>query len=600
GSSADKNRRDLQHSRSALNRFLWKRGNSYRNGGCLRHLRMDQQRPHLRLCSVNVLPSPARRWSRRSVDTVLLWRFFTGTLQQRRRLLFSSAAAASIYYVDSSADTLQLGVGNECLVIQLSHCDHVPDELRIFLLDPDTIFIGIGELLDLRNYAQDCRGRSMRRCSFEEIVDVCMRCPGVRLDPEISMSDWSAEDLSHEQIRQASLDTFPIADTVLTPMVPSPLNPQQIQQFLSSVLSQRGPNSVPYDESTKWLIRQHLLNLISSYPSLEPKTATFIHNDGRSVNLLQADGTIPMPYHGVTYNIPVIIWLLESYPRHPPCVYVNPTADMIIKRPHAHVTPSGLVSLPYLQNWVYPSSNLVDLVSDLGAAFANDPPLYSRRRPGPSPTPPPYETRPPPPPQTADQRPFPPSPYGRVQHVHHQDDAAEVYKRNAINKMVEMVHGDLASMRRDREAEAESMLSLQGGLKRREEEINRGMKEMVEEKETLEQQLQIISMNTDVLDSWVRENQGKTNIDVDVDKAFECVDALSKQMLECTASDLAIEDAVYALDKGFQDGVVPFDQYLRSVRLLSREQFFHRATGSKVRAAQMEAQVHAIAGRLHS
>ncbi|KAL0717059.1 hypothetical protein Bca4012_066381 [Brassica carinata] len=221
-------------------------------------------------------------------------------------------------------------------------------------------------------------------------------------------------------------------------MVPSPSNPQQIQQFLSSVLSQRGPNSVPYDESTKWLIRQHLLNLISSYPSLEPKTATFIHNDGRSVNLLQADGTIPMPYHGVTYNIPVIIWLLESYPRHPPCVYVNPTADMIIKRPHAHVTPSGLVSLPYLQNWVYPSSNLVDLVSDLGAAFALDPPLYSRRRPAPSPTPTPSRVQ--------------------VQHVHHQhqqqsDDAAEVYKRNAINKMVEMVHGDLLSMRRDREEE---------------------------------------------------------------------------------------------------------------------------------------------------
>lgn len=48
----------------------------------------------------------------------------------------------------------------------------------------------------------------MRRCSFEEIVDVCMRCPGVRLDPEISMSDWSAEDLSHEQVRQASLDVY--------------------------------------------------------------------------------------------------------------------------------------------------------------------------------------------------------------------------------------------------------------------------------------------------------------------------------------------------------------------------------------------------------
>ncbi|CAN8259619.1 unnamed protein product [Cochlearia groenlandica] len=398
-------------------------------------------------------------------------------------------------------------------------------------------------------------------------------------------------------------------------MVPSPSNPQQIQQFLSSVLSQRGPNSVPYDESTKWLIRQHLLNLISSYPSLEPKTASFTHNDGRSVNLLQADGTIPMPFNGVTYNIPVIIWLLESYPRHPPCVYVNPTSDMIIKRPHAHVTPSGLVSLPYLQNWVYPSSNLVDLVSDLSAAFASDPPLYSRRRPQPTPSPPLYDpslTRS----SMADQsllsRPFPPSPYGggggsrvQVQHVHHQqqsDDAAEVYKKNAINKMVEMVHGDLVSMRRAREAEAEELLSLQAGLKRREEEINRGLKEMVLEKETLEQQLQVISMNTDILDSWVRENQGKTMnlVDLDVDNAFECVDTLSKQMLECTALDLAIEDVVFALDKSFQDGVVPFDQYLRNVRLLSREQFFHRATASKVRSAQMEAQVAAIAGRLRS
>ncbi|KAF8109477.1 hypothetical protein N665_0095s0049 [Sinapis alba] len=362
-------------------------------------------------------------------------------------------------------------------------------------------------------------------------------------------------------------------------MVPPPSNPQEVQQFLSSVLSQRGPNSVPYDESTKWLIRQHLLNLISSHPSLTPKTATFIHNDGRSVNLLQSEGTIPMPYHGVTYNIPVIIWLLESYPRHPPCVYVNPTADMIIKRPHAHVTPSGLVSLPYLQNWVYPSSNLVDLVSELSAAFACDPPLYSRR--------------PPQPPPPADQS-FPPSPY---HHVQRPDDAAEVYKKEAVNKMVEMVRNDLVSMRRDGEAEAEEVLSLQGVLRRREEEISRGLKEMVEEKETLEQELQVISMNTEVLDSWVRENRGKSKTlgDLDVDDAFECVDVLSKQMLECTALDLAIEDAVYSLDKSFRDGVVSFDQYLRNVRMLSREQFFQRATGSKVRAAQMEAQVAMIA-----
>ncbi|KAK4746222.1 hypothetical protein SAY87_012534 [Trapa incisa] len=81
----------------------------------------------------------------------------------------------------------------------------------------------------------------------------------------------------------------------------------------------------------------------------------------------------------------------------------------------------------------------------------------------------------------------------------------------------------------------------------------------------------------------LRANEGKTNMgkSLDVDDAFECVDHLSKQMLECTASDLAIEDVVYSLDKVPQEGTIPFDQYLRNVRLLSREQFFQRATGIK-------------------
>ncbi|KAF3588587.1 hypothetical protein F2Q69_00031819 [Brassica cretica] len=179
-------------------------------------------------------------------------------------------------------------------------------------------------------------------------------------------------------------------------------------------------------ESSKLLIRQHLIDLISCYPSLNPKTATFIHNNGRAVNLLQADGTIPMDYHGATDNIPVIIWLLDSYPFHPPCV----TPDMIIKRPHAHVTSSGLVSFTYLHNWAYASSNLV---SELSASFARDPPLYSRRRPQPKQSSP-----------LRDQslsRPF--------HHVHHHqqsDDVAVVYKKEAITKMVDIL------MKRVREA----------------------------------------------------------------------------------------------------------------------------------------------------
>jgi ESCRT-I complex subunit TSG101 len=137
-------------------------------------------------------------------------------------------------------------------------------------------------------------------------------------------------------------------------------------------------------------------------------------------------------------------------------------------------------------------------------------------------------------------------------------------------------------------------------LRRREEEINKGLKEMRDEMEGLESQLQVVLMNTDVLEAWVRQNEGKVKggmEDIDVDKAFECVDVLSKQMLECTAADMAIEDVVYSLDKAVQEGAMPFVQYLRNVRLLSREQFFNRATAAKVRAAQMQAQVASMAAR---
>ncbi|CAH8356720.1 unnamed protein product [Eruca vesicaria subsp. sativa] len=130
------------------------------------------------------------------------------------------------YYADPEADTLQLCVGNRCLIIQLSHCDHIPDELRYFLTDSGTVYVGfwngqdarklarsrheveIGELFDVRNYVQDSGGWSMSRCSFEEVVEECMGYQGVRLDRGISMSDWSLYELDHEQILQASVDAY--------------------------------------------------------------------------------------------------------------------------------------------------------------------------------------------------------------------------------------------------------------------------------------------------------------------------------------------------------------------------------------------------------
>ncbi|XP_074587271.1 protein ELC-like [Curcuma longa] len=397
---------------------------------------------------------------------------------------------------------------------------------------------------------------------------------------------------------------------------PAALGAQYVQQFLSAALSQRGPAALPYSEDAKWLIRQHLMALAGAFASLRPRAASFTHDDGRSSYLLQAEGTIPIVYRGTTYNLPASVWLLEQYPRRPPAVFLTPTPDMLVKPGHPLVDPSGLVraaAVPYLAAWVYPSSNLVDLVRSLSHLFGLDPPLYSRPAAAlPQNQSPPNTRHPipsssnPSPPRIYSSLPspygggrFPPSPQTQMS-SHPVEDPADVFRRNAISKIVENVHRDAASLRRSQESEMEPLLSLQAELRIRGEELSRGVREMVEEKEGLEQQLQLVLMNTDVLEGWVRETEARSRkVDaLDVDNVFEPMDALSRQILELTAADLAVEDTIYSLDKAVQEGAITFESYLKSVRTLCREQFFHRATLAKARAVQVRPRVTKMAPRV--
>ena len=292
-----------------------------------------------------------------------------------------------------------------------------------------------------------------------------------------------------------------------------------------------------------------------------------------------------MVYSGVVYNIPAVIWLLESYPRSPPSVILTPTRDMVIERNHPCVDRSGHVSVPYLQNWIYPSSNLVELVRNLSRAFGQRPPLYTRPDNANSAISPPIST----PPTT---RIYPQTPQRRP-----TEDPSEVYRRNAVNKILELVQSDIASLQKSREREVENLFANQATLKRRSEEIAFGLREMMDEKEGLEQLLQLSVINSDLLGNWVRENSGKVKEEVNIDDIFEPCDGLSGQLLECTAADMAVEDTLYSLDRSAQEGAIPFDAYLKNVRALCREQFFHRVVAVRVKATQVQSQITSMANR---
>lgn len=57
-----------------------------------------------------------------------------------------------------------------------------------------------------------------------------------------------------------------------------------------------------------------------------------------------------VPQSDKTYNIPVCVWLEESYPHTCPFCYVKPTRDMMILHSQ-FVTSNGEVLLPYLAEW---------------------------------------------------------------------------------------------------------------------------------------------------------------------------------------------------------------------------------------------------------
>ncbi|CAM0949542.1 unnamed protein product [Alopecurus aequalis] len=363
-------------------------------------------------------------------------------------------------------------------------------------------------------------------------------------------------------------------------MAPSPppaaaSDAQYAHQFLNTALSQRGPSALPYAEDVKWLIRNHL-----------------------------ADGTIPITHAGAVYNLPAVLWLPEPYPRAPPLVFLSPTRDMLIKPHHPLVDRSGLVAgAPYLRSWVFPSSNLLDLARSLSHLFGLDPPLFARSTP-PLPAAPYSSMHPAPSPRPPSQpvvyapRPyrFPASPQlaARPAPV---EDPAEDFRRNAITKLVDTAYADAAALRGARKAEVDTLFAVQAELRGRGESVDGGVRRIVEEMEALERRLQDVTMATDVIEAWVAQNRKGAADDAEVEGAIQPADMLSRQMLDCTAADLALEDAIYALDKAVQEGCVPFDGYLRSVRALAREQFFQRVLCTKVNNAQQQAQLARIAAR---
>ncbi|KAA0724223.1 Tumor susceptibility gene 101 protein ESCRT-I complex subunit TSG101 [Triplophysa tibetana] len=131
-----------------------------------------------------------------------------------------------------------------------------------------------------------------------------------------------------------------------------------------------------YDHRRKVL--SEVCTVLSQHQNLEAVIDKFVFNDGTVKNLISLTGTVMVFYEGKRYNIPVCLWLNESYPRSAPICYVKPTRDMMIVSSR-HVNSNGEIMLPYLEEWRHTQCDLHSLIQVIMAVFSEVPPVCMRQ-----------------------------------------------------------------------------------------------------------------------------------------------------------------------------------------------------------------------------
>lgn len=338
---------------------------------------------------------------------------------------------------------------------------------------------------------------------------------------------------------------------------------------------------------------EELKKVTTFYKSLDIQSNPYVFNDGSKKELLNLKGTIRITFKGSAFNIPIRIWIMDTYPNHAPICYVEPTPEMFIK-PSRYVDQNGKIYLPYLHEWNPRTSELTSLIQILILTFSEMPPLYTKPAmpyppnqnpssftPGysymPFPTPTPSSNINPYPNYTAMPQPTPysvhPAPTGTITDQHIRDSLISAIEDKLRRKMREVFLQN--------EAELETLKKTKQDLLQGRQKIQDILGKLQSEKTELERNLKVVEGKSEELDKLIEKlNEQGT---IDVDDAVIATTPLFTQMLHINAEESAIEDTIYYLDEGLRRGVIDLETFLKQVRYLSHKQFMLRALMKKCR-----------------
>ncbi|KAG6525041.1 protein ELC-like [Zingiber officinale] len=317
--------------------------------------------------------------------------------------------------------------------------------------------------------------------------------------------------------------------------------PSAAAEFIDAALRATGDEPLSYTHThtdLKWLIRDHLLSLLGAFPSLSPHSATFTDGDGDAARLLHAHGLLPVSPDAP--HVLLTIWLQRDYPLTPPLVFVFPAgADQPLLHDHPFVdAASGAVASPYLEEWAFPESNLAGLARDLVRVFGLCHPYAAVKRGPVMPT-----------------------------------------MKETIDCLLARLLDDAWAFRSQIEADVERLAKMQALLLDRARAIQSGLWELETEKQRLEEAVKRKAEDAHALCDWLELVRG---VEATSLEGLEAVEEAGRRMLEEEAAAAAVDDVVYALDQALEAEVLDFASYMKQMKALARQQFFHRAWVSKI------------------
>jgi len=360
------------------------------------------------------------------------------------------------------------------------------------------------------------------------------------------------------------------------------------------------------------LTKRDVLSLLHHYRGLIPKQDKFIFNDGVQRDLINIYGTIPVPYKGQNYNIPISLWLMDTHPYHAPLCFVKPTPDMQIKV-SKHVDHSGKIYLPYLHEWARPSSELLGLIQICIVTFSEQPPVYSKPKDsqaqaaatsyptqgasyypqgqipmqyaGAGFTPQYTGTTPAYPAQyTQGTSTFPsayPVAYQQTKEISSIGQETSRQPASLAAQVDEKVRVKLREECAARQADTDALRQVGEELVQGQGRLQQMVEKLTEETKEVEEHVKLLTAKeTELAEAIDRlEAEGE----VDCDEAVAGTAPLFRQLLSASAEESATEDAIYFLGEALRRGVIDCEVFLKHVRQLSRRQFILRATMHKAR-----------------